>query len=239
MYYEGMSVFLTGLPPTRTYALFISHAWQHKAEYEGVVSLLDAARGISFQWDNLSVELDYPLPTLMSLPKSYRSIVRQLDEKIKKADCLLVLDAMYVAHRGWIQSEIEAALEFGTPIIAVAPRGQERLSGALKYNATERVRWNGASIVDAVRRLARAEPMSAFAARLISPQPAAALAPPGAYRTIPSLSSLAGTRLIPPITPPEPSPATLASCIRALGIEPDERISIADLMPRGRGLPEK
>ena len=67
----------------------------------------------------------------MRLPKSYRYLVRQLDERISWADCLLVLAGMYVAHRGWIQSEIEAAQEFGKAIIAVQPRGNERFPEAL------------------------------------------------------------------------------------------------------------
>jgi hypothetical protein len=105
--------------------VFISHAWDYKSEYDGVVNLLNA--DYSFKWVNLSVPIDDPLPVLMGLPKSHRHIVRQLDEKIRQTDCLLVLAAMYVAHRGWIQSEIEAALEFKKPIIAVKPRGQERV----------------------------------------------------------------------------------------------------------------
>jgi predicted DNA-binding transcriptional regulator AlpA len=76
-----------------------------------------------------------------------------LDEKIKEADCLLVLAGMYAAHRGWIQSEIEAAQEFGKPIIAIAPRGQERFP-KVTVTANETVGWTSKSIIEAVRRLA-------------------------------------------------------------------------------------
>jgi len=70
--------------------------------------------------------------------KSYRTIVRQLDERIALADCVLVRAAMYFNHRSWIQSETEA-LEFGKPIIAIAPRGQERSPSELAHIACETV----------------------------------------------------------------------------------------------------
>jgi len=40
---------------------------------------------------------------------------------------------MYVAHRQWIQSEIESALDFKKPIVGVAPRGQERIPEAARW----------------------------------------------------------------------------------------------------------
>ena len=60
-----------------------------------------------------------------------------------------------MAYRGWIQSEIEAAKEFGKPIVAVAPRGQERFPKAVEYAADELVGWMGSSMISAIRRLSR------------------------------------------------------------------------------------
>src|SRR5271165_1707868 len=140
------------LPPLRWYGLFISHAWDYTGEYEGLVNLLNASP--FFLWNNLSVPEHKPLAIQMLLPKSYRYLVRQIDERISRADCLLVLAGMYVAHSGWIQSEIEAAKDFGKPIIAVEPRGNERFPEAVTHAADERVGWNSASIISAIRRRA-------------------------------------------------------------------------------------
>ena len=134
------------------YRLFISHAWDYQGEYDGVVRLLNS--DVGFLWDNFSVPKDDPLRVLQRLPKSFRYLVRQLDERISQSDCLLVLAGMYAAHSGWIQSEIEAAKEFGKPIIAVRPRGNERLPDAVMHAATEEVAWNAASIISAIRRRA-------------------------------------------------------------------------------------
>jgi hypothetical protein len=135
---------------SRRYGLFISHAWDYQGEYEGLVNLLNTDR--SFLWENLSVPEDRPLAFSVMLPKSYRYLVRQIDERISKADCLLVLAGMYVAHSGWIQSEIEAAKDFRKPIIAVEPRGNERFPDAVMHAADERVGWNSASIISAIRK---------------------------------------------------------------------------------------
>ncbi len=142
---------LTTLPALRRrYQLFISHAWDYRSDYERLVELLNGYP--FFEWDNLSVPVDQPLATLLELPRSHRYLVRQLDERISKADCLLALAGMYVAHRGWIQSEIEAAKDFHKPVIAVEPRGSERFPDALALVADERVGWNSTSIISAIQR---------------------------------------------------------------------------------------
>ena len=51
-----------------------------------------------------------------------------------QVDCLLVIAVMYVKHRGWIQSEIEAAEEFGKRIIVVERWGQERFPTELEFS---------------------------------------------------------------------------------------------------------
>ncbi len=150
--YDNSSALLRYLFETsqRRYKLFISHAWDYGEEYEALVKLLNAA--IGFYWDNYSVPEERPLPTLIALPKSYRCLVQQLDARITQSDCLLVIARMYVAHRQWIQSEIEAAKEFRKPVIAVEPRGSELFPNALADTADERVGWNCYSIVSAIRR---------------------------------------------------------------------------------------
>lgn len=137
--------------PSCQYRLFISHAWEYNDDYEGVKKLLNG--DASFGWENLSVPFDEPLALSPSFPRSYGTIVDQLREKIMQADCLVVIAAMYCSYRGWIQTEIEAAKQFGKPIVAVRPCGQERLPAVIR-EADEQVGWRTASIVGAIQRLA-------------------------------------------------------------------------------------
>lgn len=120
-----------------------------QSEYDGVVDLLNADR--TFAWQ-ISVPQDRPLQTLANLSKSYRFLVRQLDDRISRSDCILVLAGIYAAHRGWIQSEIEAAKDFGKPIIAIRPRGNVQFPDAVMHAATESVGWMTSSITTAIRK---------------------------------------------------------------------------------------
>ena len=137
----------------RTFKLFISHAWDRSEDYDGVIDLLRSDP--EFKFEDLSAPEHRPLLTSPELPRSNRFFIKQLDDRIKSAECVLILAGMYCGHRAWIQSEIEAALEFKTPLIGVAPRGQERIPVEVSRVA-EMVRWNSKSIVEAICKNATA-----------------------------------------------------------------------------------
>src|SRR4051794_10228143 len=86
---------------SKDYALFLSHAWDRNAAYELLVQLLN--RDPSFRWHNLSIPKSEPVPRLASLPRSNRSLVHELDDRISNAECVLIISGMYCAHRSWIQ----------------------------------------------------------------------------------------------------------------------------------------
>lgn len=142
-----------------TYNLFISHAW-NREEYDSLIELIRP--DLRFRWVNLSVPKENPIVMLVGLPKSARTLAREIDERIREAHCVVIITGMFVAHSQWIQSEIEAALDFKKPIVGVAPRGQERIPEAARMaieNAHgELVRWNRDSIISAIRRQACLEP---------------------------------------------------------------------------------
>jgi hypothetical protein len=139
---------------TFRYGLFISHAWDHESEFEGFLKRLDADK--TFAWEDLSIRRDRPLTNPEVLPRSYRSLVWQLEARIREADCIVILAGMYCAHSGWIQSEIEIAIDFGKPLIAVEPWGQTKFPIAVTKMVQEcnRVGWRTESIVNKIRELA-------------------------------------------------------------------------------------
>lgn len=139
----------------RQYKLFIGHAWRYTEEYDRLVKLLNS--NVGFRWKNLSVPAKQPLALLFHLSKSYRTLVRQIDDRISQADCLIVIAGMYVAHSDWIKLEIEAAQAFAKPIIAIEPWGSEKFPNALAQTAKVRVGWNAGSIIAAIRRLGNSD----------------------------------------------------------------------------------
>ncbi len=163
-------------PPV--YKLFITHAWDNQ-EYDALVDLIRP--DVSFRWENLSVPKENPIAMLIGLPKSIRKLVHELDDRIRRADCVVIITGMYVAHRQWIQSEIEAALEFKKAIVGVAPRGQERIPEAARLAIEqangEQVRWNRESIISAIRRRSELEPLAMSLADLAGTQSPPAIRP--------------------------------------------------------------
>ena len=146
-----MSLYQPLSASSREYKLFISHAWDYNDDYAGVVRLLNGETG--FRWADLSIPKSDPLPTHPALSKSYRYLIHQIDELIKQADCLLIIAGMYLKHRGWIHSEIDAALEFRKPIIAVYPYGCERVPSELSaVSVNEWVGWRGSSMTAAIQK---------------------------------------------------------------------------------------
>jgi hypothetical protein len=179
--------------PLRKYALFISHPWRYNSDYEGVKKLLNADS--SFRWEDLSVPFDDPLELSLSFPRSYGTIVDQLREKIKQADCLLVIAGMYCTYRGWIQTEIEDAKRFGKPVVAIKLLAQERLPSVIS-EADDLVAWRTAAIISAIRRLVPALPSSPATLAGLGPY-SSAVASPGVPASAFGLSELAD---IPPTT---------------------------------------
>jgi hypothetical protein len=117
------------------YVLFISHPWgrgEYRDERDRLITLLERGRGASFDFRDISVTEDDPLLQPPPLSKSNRTLVYQLDDRISKADCVLVLSGMYCAYSEWIQSEIEAAKAFRKPIIGIIPWGQKVIPEAVE-----------------------------------------------------------------------------------------------------------
>jgi hypothetical protein len=141
-------------PPPRTYTLFLSHDWEYSVEYNGLVALLRKPE-IGLDWDNLSIPRTDPVAPNPKLPRSDRTLALELERRMDRSDCLLVLAGVYCTYSRWIQWEIEAAQERGIPIVAVTPHQRARLSGVVRNAATEVVYWRAQSIAEAVRRFVR------------------------------------------------------------------------------------
>ena len=88
--------------------------------------------------------------TLMVLTKTS---TKQSKIKIAGTSCVLILAGVYSTYSKWIYKEIEISKAFGKPIIAIEPWGAEKTSTIVKNNADIIVKWQGASIVKAIKEL--------------------------------------------------------------------------------------
>ena len=127
------------------YNLFISHSWTYSDAYEKLVNLLNGVSGFAYR--NYSVPKNDPIH---NAPYDYqlRAAIRN---QMQHASCVLVLAGVYSTYSKWIKIELEIAAEMGKKIIAIEPWGSEHTSTIVKRYADEIVKWQGSSIVKAIR----------------------------------------------------------------------------------------
>lgn len=132
------------------YNLFISHAWKYGDAYDRLVGLLNQAFASS--WLNWSAPEDKPVvPEWMVVPSE--QILRAIGDKIRMADCVLVIAGMYANHSVWMQAEMDLARRLGKPLIGIRPWGSEMMPREVYERTRVDVGWNSVSIMDAIQGL--------------------------------------------------------------------------------------
>lgn len=129
------------------YTLFISHSWTYPNAYNGLVGLLDAA--LCFNYKNYSVPQDDPIHNASNDTQLKEAIRKQM----QPCSCVLILAGVYATYSKWINIEISLAQSMNKPIIAIVPRGAERISTTVQNAADRIVKWSTNSIVSAIREM--------------------------------------------------------------------------------------
>ena len=130
----------------KRYRLFIIHSWKYSNFYNQIIEFLNN-QNLSY-YDH-SVPMNDPIHTDGTDEQLYEAI----KNKISGTNCVLILAGVYSTYSTWINKEIEISKAFGKPIIAIEYWGAERTSAIVKNNADVIVKWQGASIVKAIKEL--------------------------------------------------------------------------------------
>ncbi len=125
------------------YNIFISHSWEYHEHYVGLYNLLD---GTGLKLKNYSVPKDDPIHTSGTDKELYNAI----ENKIKPCSCVIILAGVYSTYSKWIDKEIKIAKKYSKKIIAVRPRGNERISQVVSENADCVVGWNSDKIKEKI-----------------------------------------------------------------------------------------
>jgi hypothetical protein len=133
------------MPKVRIYNLFISHSWSYDEDYIRLAKMLNS--DVYFYWKNYSVSWDNPLTG-----GSRKRLAEEISNQIRLASVVLVISGIYVAHKEWIQFEIDLADAYDKPIIGIRPRGSINIPSAITRSAVEIVNWNTNSVVESIRR---------------------------------------------------------------------------------------
>jgi hypothetical protein len=131
------------MPRLRTYRVFICHSWTY-ADQRRVLNLLRPTP--HFRFADYSVPEHNPLNT-----KNDTELREALREQIRQAQIILVSAGMEVNYSYWIQFELSFARQLEKPIVAVVPRGQQRIPKLIQDAGWPMVYWNRKSITEAIR----------------------------------------------------------------------------------------
>jgi len=127
--------------------LFASHSWAHGHHRDGLHSLLSPTWLKGVDYHDLSASEEHPL----HYGNDHDRLVSMLAHRIQRCDAVLILAGMYSSYSYWIEVEAKLARHFDKPILAIAPRGQRKLSSvATMASPYEPIRWRGESVRDAI-----------------------------------------------------------------------------------------
>jgi hypothetical protein len=135
------------MAPIRSRRIFISHPYTKENYHDNLIRLL--SRNNKLPYYNHSV------PKNNKIEGSKSQINKKVEQKIKTSSAVVVVASNHASHRPFIEKEIIIAKKYKKPIIAVKPRGQQKISKIITNNASAIVGWRKKSIQSAIRKRRR------------------------------------------------------------------------------------
>lgn len=136
--------------------VFISHSWTYESHYDNLAGwIFDENWRVgqaSLDFRNFSVPKNDPIHNASNDKQLREAIFNQ----IARSHVIVIPTGVYASYSRWIQEEIEGAANYGKPILAVNPWGQERKSDVVQNAAAKLVGWNKKSVIDGIWALHRA-----------------------------------------------------------------------------------
>ncbi|MCA3440969.1 MAG: TIR domain-containing protein [Rhodobacter sp.] len=136
-------------------AVFVSHSWSYGDHYskinEWIFNENWQSDGEKIEFYNTSVPRSDPIHGA----RNASELQRRIYERIQACHIVVCPMGMYSTHSFWIERELDGALLYRRPILAVNPWAQERKSSVVRNRANHEVGWNKKSVVDGIWKLTR------------------------------------------------------------------------------------
>ncbi len=138
---------------TKQIHVFISHSWSYSTHYDSLSDWI-----FSGNWSVGQASLDFrdfsvPKNDPIHNAQNDLQLKRAIYDKISRSHVIVIPTGMYTNHSKWIKKEIEGAKQYGKPILAVNPHGQEKKAGVVVDNADEFSGWNKKPVINAIWKL--------------------------------------------------------------------------------------
>lgn len=135
---------------TRQIHVFVSHSWSYSDHYDTLSDWIFnrnwSVGQASLDFRDFSVPRNDPIHNATNDAKLREALYNQ----ISRSHVIVIPTGMYAAYSKWIQKEIDGAVGYGKPILAVNPWGAQRTSADVVEAATRVVGWNAKPVVKAI-----------------------------------------------------------------------------------------
>lgn len=134
---------------TRTYDLFLTHAWRYHEDWMRLAEIFDRTPG--FAWRNFSLPWHDPAMDPNS-EVGGRFIRDFLETQIIPVHGVLFLSGVYAIRsaRRWLDYELELARRHGKPVIGIPAMGAATVPGEVAAWCDATAGWDAAAILAAL-----------------------------------------------------------------------------------------
>jgi hypothetical protein len=137
----------------KQHQLFLAHAWT-KADNADALQLAEFLdRAPHFKWANLASHE-------ASAPDNDQARKRDLQERIRYAQCLVLPVAVYLKAKAWARFQIQCAKDANIPIVAVKPADGKVVPFEIQTDTAEVVGWSPKEIATAIRNAIKEAPIA-------------------------------------------------------------------------------
>lgn len=130
--------------------VFISHSWAYSGHYDTLSKWIFeqnwSSGQASIDFRNYSVPKHDPILNAANDKQLREAIYRQ----VCRSHVVVIPTGMYANHSKWIGKEIDGAMFYGKPILAVDLRGAQRTSGVVSKASAKCVAWNSQSVATGI-----------------------------------------------------------------------------------------
>jgi hypothetical protein len=135
---------------TKQIHVFISHAWSHSGHYDTLSDWIFNqswnAGQASLNFQNFSVPKHSPIHNA----NNDLQLKNALYNQISRSHVIVIPMGMYANSSKWIKKEIDGAVQYRKPILAVNPWAQQKSSSVVGNAAHKRVGWNSQSVINGI-----------------------------------------------------------------------------------------
>ena len=135
---------------TRQIHVFISHSWSYSKHYK---TLSDWIFRTSYNFGQVSLnfrDFSVPINDPIHNASNDTQLKNKIYDKISRSHVIVIPTGMYASYSKWIEKELNGAVHYGKPILAVKLWGQVKKSSTVQQKATKLVGWNKESVVNGI-----------------------------------------------------------------------------------------